>query len=161
MSTTDPSRQDTEMLGRRFVEALHALESAGDYALDEMVALFAPDATLSNAALRRAGAERTGADGVREFWSEYVRSFKGARTEFRAITCSEHEVGLFWTTHATDPDGGERSYDGASLVAYDGQGRVVLFSGYYDPADLQLAPHPAQTPIRGQDVRGMGNPLSS
>lgn len=151
MATTDPISQDTETLGRRFVEALHALEAEGEDAVDRIVDLFAGDSMVSNAALRRAGEERTGRDGVRRFWSEYAATFRGARTEFRAITYSDHEVGLFWTTHGRDPDGGERSYDGASLLAFDGDGRIVLFSGYYDPADLQLAGHGSQTPIRAQN----------
>jgi ketosteroid isomerase-like protein len=129
----------SEETGRRFVDALHALDRHENAAAERIAQLFADDARLTNPMLRRSGEVRAGRDGVRQFWEEYARTFGAARTEFRAMTTGAREVGLFWTTRGTLPDGGPVEYDGASLLVLDRDGRIALFSGYFDPAELTMA----------------------
>lgn len=138
----------SDALARRFVEALHALDAEGEAAVEAMTALFADEATVTNAALRRAGTERRGRDAVRTFWTDYAHTFREARTEFRAVTTGGDAIGLFWTTRGRDAQGEPIEYDGASLLLLDGQGRIATFSGYFDPENLQLAPLPVREGTR-------------
>jgi len=130
---------DTERtleLAREFAEALHAVDGREEGAIERMVARFAPEARLTNAALKLAHEERTGSVGARAFWEQYQSSFREAHTEFFELTSSERAAGLFWTTHGTDATGEPLSYDGVTLLVLDQQGLITLFRGYYDTREL-------------------------
>lgn len=135
--------ENTEETARRFIEALQALERDGEPRVEAMVALFGEGATLTNAALKQAGAVRQGRDGARAFWSEYARTFLGARTTFAQVTHSDRAIGLFWSTSGpeTDSRGGKVAaldYDGATLIELDEAGAIAHFHGYYDTRELTL-----------------------
>ena len=130
--------QTDDPLARRFIDALHALERDGPDAVDAMAALFGDEATIANAALDLAGAERTGVAGVRAFWTDYCHSLAGASTSFHAVTASATAVGLFWTTGlANAPGGAPSEYPGATLLSRAaGSDRIDAMRGYYDTRAL-------------------------
>lgn len=123
-------------LGQRFTEALHAVDAGDEGAVERMVELYSPEARLTNAAMKLAGEERRGRDGVRQFWEEYQHTFREARTEFFDVTGSDRSAGLFWTTRGIDATGQEVEYDGVSLLVFDGAGLIESFRGYYDTREL-------------------------
>ncbi len=127
-----------------FIAALHALEEAegdGGDALDALVNLYAPDATLTNAALALTGESRTGTDQIRAFWSDYKKTLGKAFSHFHQITASENAAGLFWTTKGTGADHAEGSaeYDGVTLLVFGDDGKISQFRGYYDTQQLNRA----------------------
>ena len=129
---------DTLKLAKGFTDALHAVDADGDGALDDMVALFADDAAIENAALDLSGETRSGKDGAREFWSEYAQQFESASTEFHHVTADGSAGGLFWTTSGASPSGESLSYHGATLLEFDDAGLVKRFRGYYDTRQLTM-----------------------
>jgi len=126
-------------LAQSFIDALHTLEQGGEDDVDAIVALFADDARLTNAALRLAGEERQGQDGARQFWSEYRRTFGQARSDFFKVTVGDDAAGLFWTTKGTGNNGQPMEYDGSSLLVFNDDGEISLFRGYYDTRELSRA----------------------
>ena len=108
---------DTATRAETFRDTLLALEQEGAGRLDTMSALFADDARISNSALRRRGTDVRGREGVEHFWRQYLDLLGGGRTQFSHVVTSADAAGLFWTTAL--PEGGG-SYDGATLLAFDG-----------------------------------------
>ena len=135
---------DTTSLAKRFTDALHALDADAG-ALDDMVALFAEGATLENAAPDPEGETREGTDGARAFWDAYRKQFAKAETEFHRVTVGDEDgadgrsAGLFWTTRGESPDGESLDYHGATLLVFDGEGKVNRFRGYYDTRQLVVS----------------------
>jgi ketosteroid isomerase-like protein len=128
--------QRTLELGRQFTEALHAVDRHEEGAIERMVALYSSEARLTNAALKLAGEERSGADGIRSFWESYQQNFREAATEFFEVTGSERAAGLFWTTRGTDATGESFEYDGVSLLVFGDDEKISMFRGYYDTREL-------------------------
>lgn len=129
-------RQQIEAQAQAFIDALHTLEEGDEHATDAIVGLFSEEARLINAALKLSHQERRGRDGAQEFWREYRRTFGTARSEFSNVTVSDDAAGLFWTTKGTGSDQQPIEYDGASLLHFDDQGKIVLFRGYYDTREI-------------------------
>ena len=113
-----------------FRDALLALEQEGAGRIGDMTARFADDARISNSALRRRHSDVRGREGIENFWRQYLDLLGGARTTFSHLVTATHAAGLFWTTARPDDRG---SYDGATLLEFDGDGRVHDMRGYYDP----------------------------
>jgi ketosteroid isomerase-like protein len=131
---------DIQTLAQQFIDALHTLEQGSEADVDALVALYSDDAHLTNAALRVAGDDRRGQDAIRHFWSEYKRTVGNAYSEFHQVTANEEAAGLFWTTRITGNDGEQgASYDGTSLLVFDGAGKIRFFQGYYDTRELNHA----------------------
>lgn len=128
--------QRTLELGQQFTEALHAVDRRDEGAIERMVALFSPDARLTNASLKLANEERSGHAGVRSFWENYQASFQRAETEFFEVTGSERAAGLFWTTRGADATGEPIEYDGVSLLIFGDDDTISMFRGYYDTREL-------------------------
>lgn len=128
--------QQTHQLGEQFTAALHALDANQEGALEQIVAMFSPEARLTNASLKLANEERTGIEGIRSFWSNYRNTFREAQTEFAQVTSNEQAAGLFWTTRGSDAEGQPLEYDGVSLLVFDNEGKIVQFRGYYDTREL-------------------------
>ena len=126
--------QDRNTRGRveRFIEALHRVEHTGESAVNDLVALFAPEARVINPILRRVEDERRGGEGLRGFWSEYATVIGRSESQFLHVTVGDAAAGLFWTTHQADG----RHYDGATLLEFDAEGRITLLRAYFDPEDL-------------------------
>jgi ketosteroid isomerase-like protein len=128
--------QQTMEHTQAFAEALHAVDRRDEGAIERMVDLFSPQATLTNAALKLAGEERSGHEGARTFWEQYQHSFQAASTAFFELTSSARGGGLFWTTSGTDAAGDPISYDGVTLLIFDDSGKIAQFRGYYDTREL-------------------------
>ena len=132
---------NTHEKAQEFINALHALEKASGEAqseVDAIAALYAPDAKLTNAALKLVGEERTGSDAIRTFWADYKKTLGLAYSEFHHIAAGENTAGLFWVTKASAPNGNENAvhYDGSTLLAFNDDGKISFFQGYYDTAQL-------------------------
>lgn len=124
-----------QTLAQQFIDALHQLEGQ-DRDVDAIAALFTDDARLTNAALALAGEQRTGKDGIRQFWQEYRSLFEQVHSDFHQVTANDQSAGLFWTTTGTASDGQPIEYDGASLLVFDDDGKIAQFRGYYDTRQM-------------------------
>ena len=129
---------DSKTFADDFIAALHELEQAegGDAPVQNIVALFAPDAKLVNSALLLGGEPLTGTDGATEFWTQYKKTIGVGKSEFHHIAASDSTAGLFWKTTVR---GGAGQYDGATLLAFDDTGKISHFQGYYDTRQLNEA----------------------
>ncbi len=127
-------QQQVQQLAQQFIDALHTLEAGSADDTADIVALFADDARLTNAAMD--GKELTGQDGVTKFWTEYRRTFGEAHSEFSHVLADESAAGLFWRTEGTGNDGQPIGYDGVSLLEMNDEGKISFFRGYYDTRKL-------------------------
>lgn len=127
-------QEQAKSLAHRFIDALHTLEGGSEGDVGDMVTLFADDARLTNAAI--AGKELTGTEGVREFWTEYRKTFGDVRSEFSHVIVDGNAAGLFWRTEGTGADGKPLGYDGVSLLEWSDDGKIKFFRGYYDTREL-------------------------
>jgi ketosteroid isomerase-like protein len=134
---------------QRFVDALGKLEESGD--LEPLVSLFSGDAQVSNVASRRVF---SGLDGARQFWTEYKSMLAQVRSTFRNMIESGDRVALEWETQGTAQNGAAVSYEGVSIIEWDGD-RIRRFYAYFDPGLLgremahgtaQRSEPPATTP---------------
>jgi ketosteroid isomerase-like protein len=115
---------------QRFVDALAKLEESGE--LEALVALFAEDAQLSNVASRRVF---SGPEGVRQFWRDYKGMLAQVRSTFRNMIESADRVALEWETQGTAQNGAAVSYEGVSIIEWDGD-KIRRFYAYFDPGLL-------------------------
>lgn len=125
------------ILGQRFIDALHQLEQGSEDDTDAIVALFDENATLINSALKLSDKPMRGHAAIKTFWQDYRRHFKHAQSEFYSVTVGNGSVGLFWTTKGVRSDGQSINYDGASLLVFNQNDRITKFRGYYDTRSLQ------------------------
>ena len=75
-----------------------------------------------------------GHDGLREFWTEYRKTFDEMKSTFRNVFATEEGAALEWITEATS-NGDTVSYDGVSILEIEG-GKVRRFMAYFDTRDL-------------------------
>lgn len=115
---------------QRFVDALAKLEESGD--LEPLVSLFGEDAQVSNVATRRVF---SGRDGARQFWREYKAMLARVRSTFRNMIEAADRVALEWETQGTAHNGAAVSYEGVSIIEWDGD-RIRRFYAYFDPGLL-------------------------
>ncbi|MCY1018400.1 nuclear transport factor 2 family protein [Pyxidicoccus sp. MSG2] len=115
---------------QRFVDALLKLEEHGD--LDGLVSLFSDDAQVSNAASARVF---RGQDGARQFWKEYKGTLGQVRSTFRNMIEAGDRVALEWETQGTAHNGSAVSYEGVSIIEWDGD-VIRRFYAYFDPHAL-------------------------
>ena len=115
---------------QRFVDALTKLEQSGE--LEPLLALFAEDAQVSNVASTRVF---TGLEGARQFWKEYKALLARVRSTFRNMIESGDRVALEWETQGTAHNGAAVSYEGVSIIEWDGE-RIRRFYAYFDPGLL-------------------------
>ena len=132
-------QQQAHTLAQQFIDALHKLEQGSEQDVGDLVSLYSDDARIVNSALKLAGEERTGRQGVQEFWTEYRRTFGEAYSEFFQVTANDESAGLFWTTKGTGNDGQPMEYDGVSLLVFNQDGKISLFRGYYDTREISRA----------------------
>lgn len=135
------TKPDSKTLAQQFIDALHALEQGSETDVDALVALYADDAHLTNAALQLVGDERRGRDAIHKFWTEYKRTLGKAYSHFHQVTTNNESAGLFWTTKGTNKDGEQdaAAYDGVSLLVFNEAGKIRYFQGYYDTHQLNRA----------------------
>ncbi len=139
-------QEQAKGIAQQFIDALHKLEGGSEADVDTMVALYADDARLTNAALN--GKELTGQEGVREFWTEYRKTFGKVWSNFSHVTVDDNAAGLFWRTEGTGKDDQPIAYDGVSLLELSDDGRITFFRCYYDTRELSREIGVNQQPSR-------------
>lgn len=115
-----------------FITALQAVENDDPAGIENLVALFADDAELTNPAIQREGGPRKGRGQIAEFWQNYRASFQEIHSQFYEVTINESAAGLFWHSTGTHVTGEPVSYDGVSLLSFDDAGSIQMFKGFYD-----------------------------
>jgi steroid delta-isomerase-like uncharacterized protein len=112
-----------------FVEALRKLEEDRD--VETLVGIHAEDCEVGNVAVSETF---RGHDGLREFWTEYRKTFDEMKSTFRNVFATEEGAALEWTTEGTS-NGDSISYDGVSILEIE-DGKVRRFMAYFDPRAL-------------------------
>jgi ketosteroid isomerase-like protein len=112
-----------------FVEALRKLEEDRD--VEPLVEIHADDCEAGNVSVSETF---RGHEGLREFWTEYRKTFGEMKSTFRNVFATEEGAALEWTTEGTS-NGNTVSYDGVSILEIDG-GKVRRFIAYFDPRAL-------------------------
>ena len=114
----------------RFVEALWKLEEDRD--VEALVEIHAEDWDVGNVAVPKTFKRH---DGLREFWTDYRKTFDEMKSEFRNVFSDEAgHAALEWTTNATS-EGKDVSYDGVSMLEIE-DGKVSRVRAYFDPRRL-------------------------
>jgi steroid delta-isomerase-like uncharacterized protein len=112
-----------------FVEALRKLEEDRD--VEALVEIHTEDCEVGNVAVSQTF---RGHDGLREFWTEYRKTFGEMKSTFRNVFATEEGAALEWTTEGTS-DGDTVSYDGMSILEVEG-GKIRRFMAYFDTRAL-------------------------
>ena len=121
----------SQELADRYMEALHAVEEAGD--VEAIVSQYAPDAEIWNVNLPE---PMKGEEGVREFWTDYRALFSEIYSEFWNTVVEGDRVALEWTGRGAFAASGERfEYGGVSMLTFR-DGKVASHRGYYDQQAL-------------------------
>ena len=120
----------SQEVAERFKEALWKLEEDRD--VEALVEIHAEDCSVGNVAVPKTF---EGHDGLREFWTNYRKTFDEMKSEFRNVFADDTgHAALEWTTNATE-DGKNISYDGVSILEIEGD-KVKRFMAYFDPRSL-------------------------
>src|SRR5215217_3727164 len=93
-----------------FVEALRKLEENED--VEALVEIHAEDCEVGNVSVPETF---RGHEGLREFWTEYRKTFDEMKSTFRNVFATEDGAALKWTTEGTS-NGDAVSYDGVSIL---------------------------------------------
>jgi ketosteroid isomerase-like protein len=112
-----------------FVEALRKLEEDRD--VEALVKIHTEDCEVGNVSVP---GSFKGQDGLREFWTEYRKTFGEIKSTFRNVFATEEGAALEWTTEGTS-DGDSVSYAGVSILEIEGD-KVRRFMAYFDTRDL-------------------------
>jgi steroid delta-isomerase-like uncharacterized protein len=114
----------------KFVEALWKLEEDRD--VEALVEIHAEDCSVGNVAVSKTF---SGHEGLREFWTDYRKTFDEMKSEFRNVFADDSgHVALEWTTKGTE-EGDTISYDGVSILEIEGD-KVARFMAYFDSRAL-------------------------
>jgi ketosteroid isomerase-like protein len=112
-----------------FVEALRELEENRD--VEALVEIHTEDCEVGNVSVPQTF---RGHDGLREFWTEYRKTFGEMKSTFRNVFATEEGAALEWTTEGTS-NGDTVTYDGVSILEIEGD-KVSRFMAYFDTRDL-------------------------
>jgi ketosteroid isomerase-like protein len=112
-----------------FVEALRLLEEDRD--VEALVKIHTEDCEVGNVSVP---GSFKGQDGLREFWTEYRKTFGEIKSTFRNVFATEEGAALEWTTEGTS-DGDSVSYAGVSILEIEGD-KVRRFMAYFDTRDF-------------------------
>jgi steroid delta-isomerase-like uncharacterized protein len=112
-----------------FVEALRKLEEERD--VEALVEIHTEDCEVGNVSVPETF---RGHDGLREFWTEYRKTFGEIKSTFRNVFAAEEGAALEWTTEGTS-NGDTVSYDGVSILEIE-DGKVRRFMAYFDTRAL-------------------------
>ena len=112
-----------------FVEALRKLEEDRD--VGALVGVQPEDCEVGNVSVPETF---RGHEGLREFWTEYRKTFDEMKSTFRNVFATVEGAALEWTTEATS-NGDTVSYDGVSILEIE-SGKVHRFMAYFDTGDL-------------------------
>ena len=112
-----------------FFEALRLLEEDRD--VEALVKIHTEDCEVGNVSVP---GSFKGQDGLREFWTEYRKTFGEIKSTFRNVFATEEGAALEWTTEGTS-DGDSVSYAGVSILEIEGD-KVRRFMAYFDTRDF-------------------------
>jgi ketosteroid isomerase-like protein len=127
------ARHQGSTKAQRFIGALYRLENDGD--VDTIAGLYGDAAEVSNPTDTK---PHRGRDGAREFWSKYRESFEHVHSEFRNVVESDDTALLEWRSDGRTAAGEDFSYDGVSVIEFDGDS-IRRFRAYFDPHALSAA----------------------
>jgi SnoaL-like domain len=114
----------------KLVEALWKLEEDRD--VETLVEIHTQNCSVGNVAVSK---PFSGHDGLREFWTDYRKTFDEMKSEFRNVFADDSgHAALEWTTMGTE-DGDTISYDGVSILEIEGE-KVKRFMAYFDSRTL-------------------------
>ena len=114
----------------KFVEALWKLEE--DREVEALVEAHTEDCSVGNVAVSKTF---SGHDGLREFWTDYRKTFDEMKSELRNVFADDSgHAALEWTTKGTE-EGDTISYDGVSILEIEGD-KVARFMAYFDSRAL-------------------------
>ena len=120
----------SQEVAERFKEALWRLEEDRD--VEALVEVHAEDCSVGNVAVP---GTFSGHEGLREFWTNYRKTFDEMKSEFRNVFADDAgHAALEWTTNATE-EGKNVSYGGVSILEIEGD-KVKRFMAYFDPRSL-------------------------
>ena len=119
----------SRQVAERFVEALRRLEEDRD--VEPLAEIHTDDCEVGNVSVPESF---NGQDGLREFWTEYRKTFGEMKSEFRNVFAGDDRAALEWTTKGTS-NGGTVSYDGVSILEIEGD-KVSRFMAYFDTRRL-------------------------
>ena len=114
----------------KFVEALWKLEK--DREVEALVEIHAEDCSVGNVAISKTF---DGHDGLREFWTDYRKTFDEMKSEFRNVFADDAgHAALEWTTTGT-ANGRDIEYAGVSILEIE-DGRVKRFMAYFETREI-------------------------
>lgn len=120
----------SQEVAEKFKEALWKLEKGQD--VEPLVEVHTEDCSVGNVAVPETF---SGHDGLREFWTNYRKTFDDMKSEFRSVFADgEGHAALEWTTEATANDHTVQ-YSGVSILEIEGD-KVKRFMAYFDPRAL-------------------------
>jgi hypothetical protein len=99
--------------------------------VEALVEIHAEDCEVGNVSVSKSF---RGHVGLREFWTEYRKTFGEMKSTFRNVIATGEGAALEWTTEGTS-DGDSVSYNGVSILGVEG-GKVRRFMAYFDSRRL-------------------------
>ena len=102
-----------------------------DRGLEGLIAIHTEDCEVGNVSISETV---RGHEGLREFWTEYRKTFDEMKSTFRNVFATEEGAALEWTTEGTS-NGEDVSYAGVSILEIEG-GKVYRFMAYFDTRAL-------------------------
>lgn len=120
----------SQEVAEKFRDALWSLEEDRD--VEPLVAVHAEDCSVGNVAVPRTF---EGHDGLREFWTNYRKTFDDMKSEFRSVFADgSGHAALEWNTRGS-ANGRDIEYGGVSILEIEA-GKVKRFMAYFDPREL-------------------------
>lgn len=116
-----------ENTAKNFIDALNKLESDRD--LETICGLFSDDCEIGNVVTEDKDI------GVKDFWSNYRKSFDKVQSAFRNEIVTDNTAALEWKTEATNEKGHKFAYEGVSILEMNGD-KITRFHAYFDPNKL-------------------------
>ena len=100
----------------KFIEALWKLEEDRD--VEAHVEIHTQNCSVGNVSVSKTF---SGHEGLREFWTDYRKTFDEMKSEFRNVVADDSgHAALEQTTKGTE-DGDTISYDGVSILEIEGE----------------------------------------
>lgn len=118
---------DPHQIAKDFQSALQRMEQSRN--VEDLAGFFSDDAELSNLG---AAQGLRGAEGVRQFWQNYLQPFREIRSEFYNSFAGDGTAALEWRSEGALTSGQPISYRGVSVLVLDAAGKVREFRAYYD-----------------------------
>ncbi|MCH9640879.1 MAG: nuclear transport factor 2 family protein [Actinomycetia bacterium] len=107
------------------------LELIGEGRADDVVALYADDATVEDPV----GSEvHIGRRAIRGFYAN-IEALKG-RGEILTLRALGHEAAFFWRLVLDPGEGGKTSIEIISIMSFDQEGKISAMKAYWGPENI-------------------------